>query len=130
MRLLSLSLLFLLWNFMAVAQSVKRPESYNYLRGVEAVQNEKVDEAIEYFNKDIQENPKNGYSFTWLALIRLSQEEYGMALTAANMALKTLPKKDAEYLVFAYSTRAKIYLALEDIYPHLASLCQPETQPD
>lgn len=114
MRLGLLSLLFLLWNSTAVAQSAKRPESYNYLRGVEAVQNEKVDEAIEYFNKDIQENPKNGYSFTWLALIRLTQEEYGMALTAANMALKTLPKKDDEYLVFAYSTRAKIYLALED----------------
>ena len=114
MRLYLFSLMFLLWNVTVVAQSVKRPETYNFLRGIEAVENEKVDEAIEYFNKDIQENPKNGYSFSWLAYIRWSQNEYGMALTAADMALKTLPKKDGEYMSFAYSTRAKIYLALED----------------
>lgn len=48
----------------AMAQS--RQDSYNYQRGMEAVQNDKVDEAIEYFNKDLEENPKNGYSYSWL----------------------------------------------------------------
>ena len=91
-----------------------RPTSYNYMRGVEAVQNENTQEALEYFNKDIQENPKNGYSFSWIAMLRAHGEEYGRALTAADMAIKLLPKKDAEYVVFAYSTRADIYLHLED----------------
>lgn len=49
---------------------IKRPESYNYLRGVEAAQNDKTEEALDYFNKDIQENPKNGYAFSWIAMIR------------------------------------------------------------
>lgn len=109
-----LSFLWLFGGFTTIAQNVKRPESYNYMRGVEAVQNQQIQEALDYFNKDLSENPKNGYSFSWIAMIRLHNEEYGKALTAADLALKFLPKKDAEYLIFAYSTRAGIYLNLED----------------
>ena len=75
----------------ATAQDKKgRPTSYNYMRGVEAVQNEKTEEALEFFNKDIQENPKNGYSYSWIAMLREHQEEHGRALTAADMAIKLL----------------------------------------
>lgn len=96
------------------AQNVKRPESYNYQRGREALQENKLDEAIDYFNKDIQENPKNGYSFAYIATIRERQEEYGRALTAADMALKYLPKKDVDYTAYTYSIRANVYLHLAD----------------
>ena len=96
------------------AQNFKRPDSYNYQRGVEAIQNENPQEALEYLNKDVAENPKNGYSFSWIAMLRLQYEEYGKALTAADLAIKYLPKKDAEYVIFAYSTRANVYLNLED----------------
>ena len=93
---------------------IKRPDSYNYQRGLEAMQEEKVDEAIDFFNKDLSENPKNGYSFSWIAHLRLSRGEYGKALTAVELAIKNLPKKDPDYVIFAYSTRAKTYLCLED----------------
>ncbi len=56
------------------AQNVKRPETYNYQRGLEAMQEEKIDEAIDFFNKDLQENPKNGYSYSWIAHLRLARE--------------------------------------------------------
>lgn len=102
------------------AQNVKRPESYNYQRGLEAMQEEKFDEAIDYFNKDIQENPKNGYSYSWIAHIRLAKEEYGKALTASDLAIKNLPKKDPEYVIFGYSTRAECYLCLGDTVKALA----------
>lgn len=102
------------------AQNVKRPKSYNYQRGLEAMQEEKFDEAIEYFNKDIQENPKNGYSYSWIAHIRLAKEEYGKALTASDLAIKNLPKKDPEYVIFGYSTRAECYLCLGDTVKALA----------
>jgi len=102
------------------AQNVKRPESYNYQRGLEAMQEEKIEEAIEYFNKDLQDNPKNGYSYSWIAHLRLAREEYGKALTAADLALKNLPKKDPEYVIFGYSTRAKCYLCLEDTVKAMA----------
>ena len=73
-------------------QNIKRPESYNYQRGREAMQEQKYEEAIDYFNKDIKENPKNGYSFIWIATLRDYRQEFGQALTAADLALKYLPK--------------------------------------
>ncbi len=94
--------------------NVKRPESYNYQRGLEAYQNEKYDEAVDYFNKEIAENPKNGYAYSWLAHILLYREEYGRALNASDMSIKYLPKKDPEYVIFGYSTRAACYLNLGD----------------
>lgn len=102
------------------AQKVDRPETFNYLRGHEALQENKIEEALEYFNKDIKDNPKNGYSFAWIATIRERMEEYGRALTAADMAIKYLPKKDVDYVAFAYSIRANVYLHLEDTVKALA----------
>jgi clan AA aspartic protease (TIGR02281 family) len=106
--------MFLLGICQAVAQNIKRPESYNYQRGLEAMQEEKQQEALDYFYKDLKENPKNGYSYSWIAMLRGQNGEYGRALTAADMAIKYLPKKDSEYVIFAYTTRAGVYLHLGD----------------
>ena len=109
-QLLLLTLVFAGVN--AMAQD--RPESFYYKRGLESIQNENLNEALEYFNKDLQENAKNGYSYSWIAMIYNRNEEYGKALNAANMAVKYLPKKDLEYVEFVYATRGDIYLNLED----------------
>ena len=93
---------------------VKRPDSYNYQRGMEALQNENTEEALEYFNKEVDDNPKNGYAYSWIALLRDHQEEYGRALTAVNLAIKNIPKKDAEFLAATYNIRANVYLELND----------------
>ena len=102
------------------AQNVKRPDSYNYQRGIEAIQEEKMGDALEYFNKDISDNPKSGYSYMWVSYIYLAHDEYGKALDAANMAVKLLPKKDTEYMTFAYGYRSKTYLCLGDTAKALA----------
>ncbi len=96
------------------AQKVKRPDTYNYSRGVEAADNNEDEEALEYFNKELQDNPKNGYAFAWIALLRYDNEEYGRALTAVENALKYLPKKDGDYMAIAYGTRARIYHMLDE----------------
>lgn len=93
---------------------VKRPDSYNYNRGLEEMRDEHLDAALNYFNKELEDNPKNGYAFSCIAMIRHAQDEYGRALTAADMALKNLPKKDSEFIAASYNIRAGIYLALED----------------
>lgn len=95
-------------------QKVERPETYYYKRGCEAVQNEQWEEALDYFNKDIQENPKSGYSFSWVAYVGLELEDYGRALTAVEEALKYLPKNDKEFQYFAFTTRGNVFLAVED----------------
>lgn len=115
------------------AQKLSRPESYNYQRGLEAMQEEKYEEAIDFFSKDLKENPKNGYSLSWIAHLRLLEEDFGRALTAADHALKFLPKKDTEYAIFAYTTRAITYLNLQDtlkaINDYTAAIkASPETE--
>lgn len=94
--------------------------SYNYVRGIEAINAEDYDEAVEYLNKELSANPKSGYAFAMLSLTKLYQGAYGEALNAADKALKLLPKKDKQYQVFAYSTRAEVYLILEDTTRALA----------
>ena len=89
---------------------VKRPDSYNYQRGVEAIQKENSEEALEYLNKEIKDNPKNGYAFSWIAMVRCHQEEYGRALTAADLALKNLPKKDKEYIYTSLTKQEQEYI--------------------
>lgn len=133
MRQIMIAAMLLLGMYQAEAQNIKRPESYNYQRGLEALQEEKNDEAIDFFNKDLKENPKNGYSLSWIAHLRLLQEDYGRALTAADLALKYLPKKDAEYVIFAYTSRAITYLNLQDtvkaINDYTAAIkASPETE--
>lgn len=115
LRLLIIGIIaiFLCGNVSA-QNKVNRPTSYNYQRGVEAVQNRDLDEALDFLNKEIKDNPKNGYAYAWIAMIRDQQEEYGRALTSADLAIKNLPKKDAEYVYFAYELRANVYAELED----------------
>ena len=90
-------------------QNVSRSESYNYSRGVEAVQKEDFNEGLEYLNKELEENPKNGYAYTWLSVIRNHNEEYGRAISALDMALKYIPSKDKQYQVFCYSSQSHQY---------------------
>lgn len=135
MRKIIIFVLLIIGMYQVEAQNIKRPESYNYQRGREAMQEQKYDEAIEYFNKDLNENPKNGYSFVWIASLRDYCQEFGQALTAADLALKYLPKKDVDYVAYAYSTRAGIYLHIQDSVKALADyneairLKPKETQP-
>ena len=90
------------------AQNIKRPDSYNYNRGVEAIQNNNAEEALEYLNKELEDNPNNGYALAWIATVRNYQEEYGRALTAVDLAIKHIPKKDKQYRAFAYIVRAEV----------------------
>lgn len=118
-----LSILVLCSSVM-LADNIKRPDSYNYSRGVEAINNNNAEEALDYLNKEINEHPDNGYAFAWIALVRNYNEEFGRALTAANVAVKKIPSKDKEYKAFAYGTRAQVYLNLEDTIQALKDYSQ------
>lgn len=123
MRQFILSILVLCSSVM-LADNIKRPDSYNYSRGVEAINNNNAEEALDYLNKEINEHPDNGYAFAWIALVRNYNEEFGRALTAANVAVKKIPSKDKEYKAFAYGTRTQVYLNLEDTIQALKDYSQ------
>lgn len=70
-------------------------------------------EALDYYNQRLKDNPKDGEAYAWIARIWLDHGEYEKALSAANAAIKYLPKEDTESLDFAYNTRALVYFYLD-----------------
>lgn len=92
----------------------KQPDTYAYTRGVEAYNEEKYADALDWFNRELSEHPDNGYAYIYISALRYGNDEYGKALSAINQAIKKLPKKDKEYTAVAYGTRAGIYLTMED----------------
>ncbi len=114
MRNIFILAVLLVCGTMAVeAKDIKRPDSYNYNRGVEAFYKHDMDEALKYLNKEVKDNPNNGYAYSWIADIEHTRKEYGRAVTAADKAVKLIPKKDREYRVYALRTRGDIYRELE-----------------
>ena len=105
-----------------MASGNKQTETFNYQRGVEAIRNQQPDEALEYFQKDLEADPKSGYSWSWVAIIHHQNEKYGEALNAANLSIRYLPKKDKGFLGSTYYTRYRIYLSLEDTAKALLDL--------
>ena len=73
------------------AKQPQEPTSYNYQRGKELINNEDYAEGISVLQKELAENPKNGYAYMWLSFAYLQRDEIGNTLHAANDALKYLP---------------------------------------
>lgn len=106
----------------AKPKEVKRPDSYYFMRGIEAAQDGNTQDALEYLNKELSEHPDNGYAHFWIGSLRYGNDEYGRALTSLDAAIKKIPKKDPEYLSGVYYVRAKTYAALEDTAKCLADM--------
>ncbi len=113
-RLLLLAFIMALSTVSRINAQNYTSSDYNFRRAREALEKNNFDEALEYFVKDLEENPYNGRSYSWCACILEYQKEYGNALTSANKAIQHIRKNDTEYIVFAHGTRAKIYLNLQD----------------
>lgn len=114
------------------AQEPQRPDTYNYNRGLELLSESDFDEALQYFRKELKDNPRNGYAYSWIGTIYHYNEDYGTALTAYNKAISLLPSKDKSFLSSTYSSRAKLYLTIEDTvsalkdYAKAISICDDD----
>ncbi|MDE5807063.1 MAG: tetratricopeptide repeat protein [Muribaculaceae bacterium] len=114
LKLMLLSALILVPAINLLAKEIKEPDSYSYKRGVEAANEFKFDEAEEWFGKELNEHPDNGYAYMYLAMIAKKKEQPGNALSALDMALKRLPKKDKDGRATAYYFRGNINAELND----------------
>ena len=133
MKPLLISTIAMMLSACLMAQDVKRPDSYNYNRGVEAIQNNNMDEGVEFLKKELAENPKNGYAYGWLTAVHSAKGEHGAALNLVNQCIKFVPKKDKEWKAYGHFMRASIYLNLEDTVKALADYAEamkfnPENQ--
>lgn len=91
----------------------KYSDSYNFRKGMEALDERDSKKAEDSFRKEIDEHPENGYAYLYLAHIQQHNEEYGKALSSVDNALKHIPKKDKEYKGACHYKRAGIYRALD-----------------
>lgn len=94
------------------AQDRKELNTSNMSRAIEAYSNGDAAEMRKFLDAEIKSNPKNGYAYSWLALVCCYYDEYGYAVSASDKALQFIPKRDKEYVVFAYTTRARAYVSL------------------
>lgn len=114
-RILLLLVVLLNVNSIWAQKSVDDPKhSYNYHRGAEAYNNGMYKDAMDFFDADLRDNPKNGYAYLYQSDIYYNHGFYGDALDKANLALKFLPKKDKEARAAILAGRACIYAALQD----------------
>ena len=122
-RLLGVLFVFLFALLPLAAQKGKDFEDYNVQRGFEMLQNdEDLDEALKQFQTALEKNPRNGYAHFFIGLIRLNNDENGNALSAFDLAVKHLPKKDKKTLALVQSKRALVHLELTDTTAALTDL--------
>lgn len=110
-------ILFLILLACSISGFAQKPEemqnSYNFKRGVELCSADTPDysEAETSFLKEVQEHPKNGYAYYYLAVIYDKYDREGDALENVNKAIGYL-KKDKDWISYAYRLRASINLQL------------------
>ena len=89
-------------------------EGYAFPRAIEEYRKGETASAIKWFNKEIKDDPKNGYAYLFLATIHYEIEEYVKALTTINSAIANLPKKDKAMGAVALGYKGDIMVALRD----------------
>jgi len=115
---------------MSFAKTPKRPDSYNYQRGVELIQSDQLDEGIEFLEKELNQNDKNGYAEAWMASAYIHKKEFGTALHFVEKALKHLPKDDRYYRAWTCSAKGRVYLMMEDTTQAISCFTQAiKTEP-
>lgn len=93
---------------------IKMPDTYAFNRGIEAYNEEKYADALDWFDRELSEHPDNGYAYVYISTICFGKQEYGKALSAMDNALKRLPKKDKKWRSGTYASRSEVYTALGD----------------
>lgn len=106
----TISLLFFLFTL-----CIASAQSYNYEQGVKAYNDGNIETAIDYFNREINDNPKSYNALYYRAYIYNYQENYSSALRDISNSIKYIPNKEKELLAGAHSMRGSIYFEIESI---------------
>lgn len=114
-RLLLTTIIVVLSAIQTFAQTdIKMPDSYNMQSGLKAYQDKDYAKCLEYMDKELEQNPKNGYAMLIKSFVYMTNEQAGQALDLAGKALKYIPKKDKTYMGAAYETCGRLKENLGD----------------
>ncbi len=89
-------------------------QSYNFEQGVKAYKEYDWEKALEYFGREINDNPKAPLSYYYRAIIYNYQNQISSALSDINNAIKYFTRKDKSILAVAHRLRGDIYVKIEN----------------
>ena len=98
------------------------PDRYNYQRAMEALEGNKMEEAIDFCEKDLEENPKDARTLSLLAAAYHIMNQDGKALEILDKTIDLWSGKAGEGVVNPYYLRANVLLELEDTVKALEDL--------
>ena len=89
-------------------------QSSNFTEGKKALNEGDLDVALEYFNKDLSDNPNSSLTYLYRAWLYYSKSENAKALNDINAGLKFTTSKEKELVAVLYELRAKTYFDLAE----------------
>lgn len=105
-----------------VCAKVDYMDTYNMQRAYEEAGKENYTDAISFFDKEIKENPKNGYAHLGKAAIQYEQSHFDEVFNSINKALRLIPKKDKSRTTAAHLLMGQTLLAMTDTVGALAKM--------
>ena len=87
MRNLLVMFLVIIPLFMVAKPKESMTDSYIIQRAYEEGSKGNYDTALEYFDKEVKENPKNGFAYLGIAGVQFEKKHYDEVLNAVNKAI-------------------------------------------
>ena len=108
MRKLLVSLVLGLFTLSCFAQSL------NFTEGKNALKNNDLNTALDYFNKDVQDNPTNSLTYYYRAWVFYKKSLYAKALNDINTGIQNVTKKQKRLKGGFYELKAKVSIELDE----------------
>ena len=102
-----LLIILLINNFTSFSQS------YNLQSGINNFKEDKYDEALDFFTKEIAQNPKESQAYFYNSLIYAAKDELAKALAQVNLAIQFNQTNDT-LLCKYWQTKGNVYVKLKD----------------
>lgn len=99
-------------------------DSYNFQRGMEAYQNGDKKTALDFWEKELEDNAKNGYAQLWTGIVLSDEGNFSKGINYIDEGLRNIPKSDKNYQCAGYGAKAMCYELLGDTAQALATFSQ------
>ena len=88
-------------------------QSYNYEKATEAFKAKDYDLALDFYTREISDNPKNIEALFYRAIVYQYKEKNSLAISDVNAALKGFNKKEKKWIAACHSLKASIYIDID-----------------
>ena len=91
------------------AQIPKRYNTENSKRGVELVEEGKLEEGVKFLEAELKEHPKSPYANFYITTVYLELKQYDKAMVSVDKVLKYMPKRNKEMRGIAHALKATLH---------------------